>query len=85
MAKFIIQKRANAHEIWYTPDGFDREAKAGPLTSDSVAELRETLAAIADAETLDWWHHYRIITNQGRPVERYKVRPGQMKKTRSRY
>lgn len=85
MAKFVIQKRASAHEIWYTPSGFDRETKAGPLTSDSVNELRETLAAVADATTLDWWHHYRIITEDGKPVERYKVRPGTAKKTRARY
>jgi hypothetical protein len=85
-AKFTIQTRTSTYEIWHTPlSPYDDLRKAGPVESDSVDELRGTLAALADSMTLSWWHHFRIITADGAPVERWKIRPGEARRTAARY
>lgn len=71
---FIIQRRSIGNGIWYTPAGM-REG------SDSAEELRQALKRFADRSTLSFAIHFRIITCDGDPVERYTARPGRLRKT----
>lgn len=79
MAKFLLQElRHEVRDIWVPPSPIRKL----PSQSDSVAELRKALADLADRETWAWWRHYRIVTSDGNPVERWKIKPGRAVKTR---
>lgn len=83
-ADFTIQRRSISGGIWHTANGFRFRGPDHRAESGSIEELRAQLRRVADTETLSFWQHYRIITADGDPVERYKLKPGQLVRTRRR-
>lgn len=82
MAEFLLQERRDeVRDIWVPPRAYQH---IEPHTSDSVDELRMAIIDYADRQTLDFWQHFRIVTQDGKAVERWKTRPGEAKKTRRR-
>jgi len=81
---FHIQVRTIGLEIWVKPsDPFSQDPKV--VESESVEELRESIRAAADRRYLSFPQHARIVTNDGHPVERWKIYPGRAKRLRVRY
>lgn len=83
-ADFTIQRRSISAGICHTANGYRFRGAGNRAESGSIDELRAQLRRVADTETLSFWQHYRIITADGEPVERYKLKPGRLKRTRRR-
>ncbi|KTS90657.1 hypothetical protein NS183_07665 [Microbacterium testaceum] len=79
--RFVIQHRSLAARVWHTATGYRFEGAGRSAESDSVDKLRSILAQLADTETLGFWQDYRIITADGEPIERYKLKPGRLVRT----
>lgn len=76
--KFTLQRRSFSSRVWHEPEllyGQQYQTRA-----ESISELRATIRYIADRYTFDFPSRYRIITNDGDPVERWKVRAGSARK-----
>lgn len=80
--KFHIQRRSNDGYTWYEPRDHVVDDKV--MHADTITELRESLLQIADERTFTWAVYYRIVTNDGAVVEKYKMKPGVLTKTRSK-
>lgn len=80
---FQLQIRSGDGLIWFPPQSFKHENL--PIEADSVSELRDTISELANKTTWPYWEHYRIITGNGNPVERWKIKPGRAVRTRSNY
>lgn len=80
---YQIQEKSIATEIWVAPKQTYRVH--GPVYSDRVSVLVQTIEATADKWPFDWAGHLRIVTDDGKPVSRWKVWPGRAKKLRRRY
>lgn len=79
MAEFLLQERRDeVRDIWVPPREFSRM----PSTAHTVSELREAIEKHADTQTWAYWEHYRIVTRDGKAVERWKTKPGLARKTR---
>lgn len=79
--KFQVQERFIMPTIW----GMPWDYKNIPVSADNVPVLRKAIQDYADTYTGSSPEQYRIITQHGGPVERWKVRPGKATKMRRRY
>ena len=84
MRKFQLQVKAIGSPIWYTDTSTFSQSPAKTEAS-TVSELREAIVQAADRRTLSFSQHVRIITDDGDPVERWVIRPGEAKKLSRRY
>ncbi len=75
MRGFHIQVRSITTPVWYE-DRSDFSERPRPTRADTVSELRNAIISAADSRTLAFTQHVRIVTNDGKPVERWKIRPG---------
>lgn len=80
---YQIQEKSIQHEIWVIPD--ERYLVHGPVRSDRVSELTKTIEDTADHWPFTWPGHFRIVTNDGKPISRWKVWPGRTKRLVRRY
>lgn len=76
---FQLQVKSITSPVWYVDTG--AYSQRPQLTkSHSVSELRESIQKAADVRTLSHTLHVRIVTDDGDPVERWKIKPGRAKK-----
>jgi hypothetical protein len=80
---YQIQEKSIGYEIWVVPDR--SSLVHGPVRSGRVSELVQVITDTADHWPFDWPGHLRIVTNDGRPVSRWKVWAGRAKQLRRRY
>lgn len=84
MTGFQIQVQSIQWDIWVKPEDPFRQAPK-LVSSTSVEELRDSIRQAADERTLSFAQHVRIVTDDGAPVERWKITPGVAKRLRRRY
>jgi hypothetical protein len=78
--KFQLQERHELPTIWVTPTSFGL-----PGFADTAPELRQAILDMANSYSYSSPRQYRIVTDAGTPVERWKVTAGKAKKLRRRY
>ena len=80
---FHLQIKSDRYEIWVIAE--HRTGTAREIRADRVCELEAEIRKAADFQTSSYPDHYRIVTNKGDPVSRWKTWPGRVKKLRARY
>ena len=80
---FQIQQKSIMYRTWVIPHG--SYLVKGPVRAANVSALQDTIVRTADEWPFDFAGNFRIVTDRGDPVSRWKVWSGRVKRLRRRY